>query len=89
MDTACALLGGRVKLAEKLGVERTAIGNWKTRGIPAEHCQEILRLTSGRVTLQQMRPNDWHKYWPELAVSRVDVTAVNSPGCEFTARQGG
>jgi DNA-binding transcriptional regulator YdaS (Cro superfamily) len=37
------------------------------KAIPAEHCKAIFRFTEGQVTLQEMRPNDWHKYWPELA----------------------
>ena len=35
--------------------------------IPAEHCKAIEKFTGGAVTCQEMRPHDWHKYWPELA----------------------
>lgn len=31
------------------------------------HCKAIELLTLGEVTCQDMRPSDWHKYWPELA----------------------
>lgn len=37
------------------------------KSIPAEHCKAIYHLTDGEVTLQEMRPLDWWKYWPELA----------------------
>lgn len=37
------------------------------KAIPAEHCRAIEAFTGGEVTLQEMRPMDWHKYWPELA----------------------
>lgn len=37
------------------------------KAIPAEHCKAIESFTGGEVTCQDMRPNDWHKYWPELA----------------------
>lgn len=37
------------------------------KAIPAEHCKAIQAFTGGEVTCQEMRPNDWHKYWPELA----------------------
>jgi len=37
------------------------------KAIPAEHCKTIEAFTGGEVTCQEMRPNDWQKYWPELA----------------------
>jgi DNA-binding transcriptional regulator YdaS (Cro superfamily) len=37
------------------------------KAIPAEHCKAIEQLSGGLVTCQEMRPNDWQKYWPELA----------------------
>lgn len=37
------------------------------KAIPAEHCKAIEAFTNGAVTCQEMRPTDWHKYWPELA----------------------
>jgi DNA-binding transcriptional regulator YdaS (Cro superfamily) len=36
------------------------------KAIPAEHCKTIESLTGGEVTCPEMRPLDWHKYWPEL-----------------------
>lgn len=74
IDVASRALGGRNVLADQLGVSVMAIGNWKFRGIPAEHCKTIELLTSGAVTCQEMRPNDWHKYWPELAGSIEKTT---------------
>lgn len=73
VDRASTVVGGRQKLAELLDVKRSAIGNWKVRGIPAEHCQAIVRLTSGAVRLQELRPNDWAAYWPELAESPANI----------------
>jgi DNA-binding transcriptional regulator YdaS (Cro superfamily) len=37
------------------------------KAIPAEHCKAIEAFSDGVVTCQEMRPTDWHKYWPELA----------------------
>lgn len=37
------------------------------KAIPAEHCKAIEKLSGGLVTCQEMRPNDWQKYWPEQA----------------------
>ncbi len=43
------------------------------KAIPAEHCKAIERFTGGLVTCQEMRPTDWHKYWPELAVAPANT----------------
>lgn len=75
VDVASKLVGGRLKLAELLGVERSAIGNWKVRGIPAQHCQAMVRLTNGAVNLKQLRPNDWQDFWPELDDAKGPVNA--------------
>ena len=37
------------------------------KSVPAEHCRAIERFTNGEVTCRDLRPKDWHKYWPELA----------------------
>jgi len=42
------------------------------KAIPAVHCKAIEAFTGGAVTCQEMRPNDWQKYWPELAQHPVD-----------------
>lgn len=54
------------------GVKSDAqIRQWRTRykgRIPsAENCTAIERATSGMVSRQDLRPNDWHQIWPELA----------------------
>lgn len=69
LDTASRLLGGRGVLAQKLDLSSAAITNWKSRGVPVEHCALIEQATSGVVTRQQLRPTDWHRIWPELAGS--------------------
>lgn len=37
------------------------------KAIPAQHCKAIEAFSEGEVTCIDMRPDDWHKYWPELA----------------------
>ena len=61
--------GSGTALAAHVGVAQPTVSEWSTgkKAIPAEHCKVIERLTGGLVTCQEMRPNDWHKYWPELA----------------------
>lgn len=38
--------------------------------IPADHCKAIEKFSGGEVTCIEMRPDDWHKYWPELAAAQ-------------------
>lgn len=35
--------------------------------VPVEHCAAIEQATSGTVTRQELRPDDWQSIWPELA----------------------
>jgi DNA-binding transcriptional regulator YdaS (Cro superfamily) len=44
------------------------ISQWANglRSIPPGRCVEIELVTRGAVTRQDLRPNDWQKYWPEL-----------------------
>lgn len=71
IDHAAQLLGGRAELARLLDVTPAAIGNWKVRGVPIEHCPTIERLTCKQVSRQALRPADWHLIWPELAIAHV------------------
>lgn len=66
LDHAALLIGGRAALAKRLEVTPAAIGNWKTRGVPIEHCPAIEKMTEARVKRQDLRPDDWHRIWPEL-----------------------
>lgn len=56
-------------LAERLGISQGLVSMWSsgTRQVPIERCVEIERATDGQVTRQELRPDDWHKIWPELA----------------------
>lgn len=67
LDAAAALVGGRAKFAQALGVRGSAVGNWKTRGVPIEHCPRIEALAQNRITRRDLRPNDYLLIWPELA----------------------
>lgn len=61
--------GRSVSTAKALGISQPVVSDWVTgkKSIPAEHCKAIEQLSGGLVTCQEMRPNDWQKYWPELA----------------------
>lgn len=83
LDTAARLVGGRGALAKKLAVSVAAIGNWKTRGVPIEHCVEIESSTGRLVPRQMLRPNDWNKIWPELAPALANTA---QPAAETVAQ---
>lgn len=60
------------ELATKLAITPVLINQWANakRPIPPERCVEIERATNGEVTRPELRPDDWERIWPELAVIR-------------------
>ena len=42
------------------------------RPVSPERCVDVERLTSGAVTRMDLRPDDWHRIWPELAAAHPD-----------------
>lgn len=69
LDSAITIVGGVGKLALALGVAQPVVSNWRARGTTpdAVHCVAIERITHGAVTRRDLRPEDWHLIWPELA----------------------
>jgi DNA-binding transcriptional regulator YdaS (Cro superfamily) len=62
LHKAIEQVGSMRALAEKLGVTKGAVGQWKLEGrqVPAEHCPDIERLVNRLVTCEQLRPDvDW------------------------------
>lgn len=55
----------RRALAQEMNIGIANIYQWMRglRPVPVE------RLTQGAVTRKDLRPNDWHEIWPELAVN--------------------
>lgn len=77
IDVAAGLLGSQAALASALGVSRAAVPQWKEAGrrIPAEHCPKIERLTGGKVTCEQLRPDmEWEVL--RLQTAHVDQQAA-------------
>jgi DNA-binding transcriptional regulator YdaS (Cro superfamily) len=63
--SAIRIAGGARALANQLGETPQTVCNWRARGAaPANRCPEIERITG--VCRQQLRPDDWSDYWPEL-----------------------
>lgn len=67
-EKACQLVGA-ANLARYLGVTPQAVNEWKKakRPIPVDRCAQIELATFGGVTRKDLRPDDWHLIWPELA----------------------
>lgn len=57
------------ELARAIGVPPVLISQWKNdvRQVPIERCVPIEKATAGAVTRRDLRPDDWHQIWPELA----------------------
>ena len=60
--------GNARRVSERVGLtpaflSQIALG---VRGVPAERAASIESATGGAVRRWDMRPNDWHRIWPEL-----------------------
>ena len=68
LERAITLLGGTSALATAIGVSLSAPCMWRKRGtVPLAHCYAIEKATEGEVGRRNLRPDDWHQIWPELA----------------------
>jgi DNA-binding transcriptional regulator YdaS (Cro superfamily) len=76
---ACKAVGGQRALAIALGIADAQVNQWVTgrRGVPAKYCQSIVELTEGLVSVQELRPADWHLIWPIPKSTEVDLIHEN------------
>jgi DNA-binding transcriptional regulator YdaS (Cro superfamily) len=44
-----------------------------------ESCVAIERATDGKVTRRDLRPDDWHRIWPELVTEEFPAPALPEP----------
>ncbi|MCU0967063.1 MAG: helix-turn-helix domain-containing protein [Burkholderiaceae bacterium] len=58
--------GGPSKVAAMLGTSAQAVCFWRDgkRRFPVEHCARL--ADAGQVPRWRLRPDDWHRIWPEL-----------------------
>jgi DNA-binding transcriptional regulator YdaS (Cro superfamily) len=62
------VFGGQTELAKLLGTTSQCVSNWKVRGrIPAERCPDIVRLSHGQITYNDLRPDLWPLVRPDTA----------------------
>lgn len=50
-------MGGQRALAKEVGVTYQAVQKWRAGRVPAERCVEIERVTGGKVTRYDLRPD--------------------------------
>lgn len=74
--------GGVTALAQRLGISSVYLAQLSARqnGREAkpELCVDIERETGGKVRRWSLRPNDWHRIWPEL-IGQPEAPAANTP----------
>jgi len=63
---ACKIVGGQRALADALDISAAQVNQWVTgrRAVPVKYCQAIVEISEGGVTVQELRPADWHLIWP-------------------------
>ena len=60
--------GAAAAIARTLGVHPVMVSQWASglKGVPLERCVGIEKATAGAVRRWDLRPDDWHRIWPEL-----------------------
>lgn len=68
VDLAKEVLGSYAAIARAAQVQPPTVHEWKSGGrpVPIEKCVLIEQATKGEVTRKMLRPDDWHRIWPEL-----------------------
>ena len=59
----------KAEFARAINVSAALLHQWLEgiRPVAIQHCPTIEKQTCGKVTRKELRPDDWHKIWPELA----------------------
>lgn len=55
IDKIANIVGSQAKIAEKLGVNKMTVSQWKTRGVPAERVLDLEKLSG--VPCWDIRPD--------------------------------
>lgn len=58
----------KAEFARAINVSAALLHQWikGIRPVASQHCPAIEKQTGGKVTRKELRPDDWHKIWPEL-----------------------
>jgi DNA-binding transcriptional regulator YdaS (Cro superfamily) len=79
--------GRSLSLAKALGVRPATVSNWVTRkkSVSVGQCMPIERATEGAVTRRDLRPDDFHIHWPDLAPAH----AITAPAATENVAESG
>lgn len=71
IQTAISEAGGPAVVAQLLEASVQAVCFWRDgkRSFPVEHCAK-LEAAQTKVTRRDLRPDDWHRIWPELVTAQ-------------------
>jgi len=73
--------GNATQLAGRIGISPSYLSQMAAgyRSISPLRCLHIERATNGLVTRRDLRPQDWHLIWPELAANEECVNPLPAP----------
>jgi DNA-binding transcriptional regulator YdaS (Cro superfamily) len=73
--------GSAVAISRALGVSEVMVSQWSkgVKAVPVKRCAALEAATHGAVTRKDLRPNDWHELWPELAPRRRKSDRTRAP----------
>ena len=62
------LLGGTAAVARRVGARLASVSEWRKNGIPDGRLIELGAdiERAGGMPRWDLRPDDWHRIWPEL-----------------------
>lgn len=66
LNRAAESAGGLTRLAAACGASVQTVSNWRKRGVPINYCATIEQACDRAVMRWHLRPDDWHRIWPEL-----------------------
>lgn len=71
--------GRMASLASQIGAHAPDISRWATctRPVPVERCLAIEKATNGEVSRIDLRPDDWHKIWPDFDKNSLKINTTN------------
>lgn len=85
IELAAQACGGLAKLAALMGESSQTVSNWRARGVPVQRCAELESAAGGMVRRWELRPEDWHRIWPEL-IGMEGAPAIPDPTTAEPAR---
>lgn len=70
--------GTAAAIAKAVGVSPVMVTQWAAglKAVPAERCMAIERATAGAVTRRDLRPDDAHLIWPDVAAPKKKPAVI-------------